>query len=101
MAPIHRQFIPNPQSRAASQRKQSQRELHQCQDVAECLEVCRLWMGGRSSETSKWCHSLSAFKAVSRNFLVSFASRTVERKHDGVLHLGASSRKRFEVHSQI
>src|SRR6218665_2685190 len=58
MAPIHRQFIPEPQSRAASQRKQlpvsaygslsaSQRGLlHQCQDVAECLEVCRLWMGG-------------------------------------------------------
>src|SRR6218665_3936517 len=45
MAPIHRQFIPNPQSRAASQRKQSQREQHQCQDVAEFLEVCRLWMG--------------------------------------------------------
>jgi len=31
----------------------------------------------RSSETSKWCHSLWAFKAVSRSFLVSFASRTV------------------------
>src|SRR6218665_2874348 len=57
MAPIHRQFIPEPQSRAASQRKQlpdspygslcvSQRALHHCQDVAECLEVCRLWMGG-------------------------------------------------------
>jgi len=57
MAPIHRQFIPEPQSRAASQRKQlpvspygslcaSQRGLHQCQDVAECLEVWWLWMGG-------------------------------------------------------
>src|SRR6218665_659748 len=56
MAPIHRQFIPEPQGRAASQRKQltvssygslcaSQRGLHQCHDVAECLEVCRLWMG--------------------------------------------------------
>src|SRR6218665_1660489 len=86
MAPIHRQFIPEPQSRAASQRKQlpvspygslcaSLRGLHQCQDVAECLEVCRLW-NGRSSETSKWCHSLWAFKAVSRNFLVFFASGT-------------------------
>src|SRR6218665_4125723 len=50
MAPIHRQFIPEPESRAASQRKQllvspygslcaSQRGLHTCQDVAECLEV--------------------------------------------------------------
>src|SRR6218665_3517409 len=57
MALIHRQFIPEPQSRAVSQRKQlpaspygslcaTQRGLHQCQDVAECLEVCRLWMGG-------------------------------------------------------
>src|SRR6218665_43701 len=57
MAPFHRQFILEPQSRAASQRKQlpvspygslcaSQRGLHQCQDVAECLEVWRLWMGG-------------------------------------------------------
>ena len=57
MASIHRQFIREPQSRAASQLKQlpvspygslcgSQRELHQCQDVAECLEVWRLWMGG-------------------------------------------------------
>src|SRR6218665_1031278 len=31
----------------------------------------------RSLEISKWCHSLWAFMAVSRNFLVSFASRTV------------------------
>jgi len=33
-------------------------------------------MDGRSPETSKWCHSWWAFKAVSRNFLVSFASGT-------------------------
>ena len=57
MTPIHRQFIPEPESCAASQRKQlpvspygslcaSQRGLHQCQDVGECLEVWRLWMGG-------------------------------------------------------
>src|SRR6218665_1298207 len=91
MAPIHRQFIPEPQSRAASQRKQlpvspysgslcaSQGGLYQteCQDVAECLEVY-IYMStmNGSSETSKWCHSLWAFKAVSQNFLVSFASGT-------------------------
>ena len=57
MVPIHRKFILEPQSRAASQQKQlpvsaygslcaSQRELHQCRDVAECLEVWRLWIGG-------------------------------------------------------
>src|SRR6218665_517848 len=57
MAPIQIQFISESQRRAASQRKQlpvspygslcaPQRGLHQCEDVAECLEVCRLWMGG-------------------------------------------------------
>src|SRR6218665_234173 len=53
MAPIHRQFVPEPQSRAASQLPvspygslcASQRGLHQCQDVAVCLEIGRLWMG--------------------------------------------------------
>src|SRR6218665_2509124 len=55
--PSEWQFIPEPQSCAASQRKQlpvfpydslcaSQRGLHQCENVAEWLEVCRLWMGG-------------------------------------------------------
>src|SRR6218665_205348 len=57
MSSIHRQLIPEPQSRATSQRKQlpvspygplcaSQRGLHQCQDVVECLEVRRICMGG-------------------------------------------------------
>src|SRR6218665_4036013 len=80
MAPIHRQFIPEPQSRSASQRKQlpvspygslcaSQRGLHQCQNVAECLEVCRLWMGGHRRlqnsvipyGPSRWFHEISLF----------------------------------------
>src|SRR6218665_2769591 len=54
MTPIHRQFIPEPQSRAASLPVSpynsslcaSQRGLHQCQDVDLCLVVGRLWIGG-------------------------------------------------------
>src|SRR6218665_1535706 len=75
------------------------RGLHQCQDVAECLEVCRLWMGGHRRllngvipyEPSRRFHEISLFPLP-------------QRKHDGGLHfndLGASSRKRFAVHSQI
>src|SRR6218665_676804 len=56
MTSIHRQFIPEPQIPAVSQRKQlpvspygllcaSRRGLNQCQDDAECLKVFRLWMG--------------------------------------------------------
>ena len=79
MAPIPRQFMPEPQSRAASQRNQlpvspygslcaPQRGLHQCQDVAECLEVRRLWMGGHRRlqnvipyGPSRWFHEISLF----------------------------------------
>src|SRR6218665_3454458 len=76
MAPIHRQFIPEPQSHAASQQKQlavspygslcaSQRGLHQCQDVAECLEV-----DGRLPSTSR--HSATSILGGHQNGVIPY-----------------------------